>query len=148
MVVSTKSGLCQETPQKWSHVATLRFQHVPKIHSSLESLERQAILGLALKGHAELEQFTHRVRKVLEEQLVVLGVEGDLFLEDRVLDEGYVRREHHQALGGLILVLLGPVPAAPAPFLLHQQAEVVIREDGWREGPGAVKAGAVGVAAA
>lgn len=111
-------------------------------------LEPDAVLGLALKRHAQLEQLDDDVGKVVEEGLAVLGVLFDVLLESLVLDQGHVGRQHHQALGGLVLVLLGSVPAAPSPLLLHQEPIVVVGQDRGGEGPGAVEARAVGVAPA
>ena len=71
-----------------------------------------------------------------------------MLLEARVPDERHVRRQHHERLAPHVLVLLRPVPLLPRPLLPQQQAEVVVRDDGRGEGPGAVEAGAVRVAAA
>lgn len=71
-----------------------------------------------------------------------------MLLEARVLDERHVGRQHHERLAPRILVLLRSVPLLPRPLLPQQQPEIVVRDDGRGEGPGAVEAGAVGVAAA
>ena len=116
--------------------------------SSIQRLQRHPIILLALKRHPQLKQLDNDVAEFLEEDPIILGVPLDVLLEARVLDERHVRRQHHERLAPHVLVLLRPVPLLPRPLLPQQQAEVVVRDDGRGEGPGAVEAGAVGVAAA
>ena len=71
-----------------------------------------------------------------------------MLLQLPVPDQGHVGGQHHQRLRVRVLVLLRPVPLAPGPLLVEQEAEVLVREHGGTEGPGPVEAGAVGVAAA
>ena len=64
---------------------------------------------------------------LLEEGLLVLGVDLGRLAERLVLDEGHVGREHHERLGRLVGVLLGALPVAPDPRLLDEKAEVLVR---------------------
>lgn len=114
----------------------------------LRGLEDPAILRLAGEGNTELEQLDERLRELLEEGVLVLGIAIDMLLELLVLDQGEIRRQHHQALGGLVGELHGPVPLLLLPLLVDQQLEEVVGEDGGAEIPGAVVARAVGVSAA
>ena len=116
--------------------------------SRLQRLQRHTVLLFTLKRHTELEQLDNDIAKLLEEDPVVLGVPLDVRLEVRVLDERHVGRQHHEGLAARVLVLLRPVPLAPAPLLRQEQAEVIVRHDRGREGPGALEARAVRVAAA
>ena len=70
-----------------------------------------------------------------------------MLLEARVLDERHIRRQHHERPAARIFILPRSVPLPPIPLLAQQQAEVIVRDHGRREGPRAVEAGAVGVAA-
>ena len=112
-------------------------------------LEGPALVLRALgKGNTELKETDNDGREVLEELVVGLGVALDVGLELLVLNEDHVGGQHHEGLGGLVLVLLGAVPLLPLPLLLDQQAEVVVGQDGGGESPGTSEAGAVSVAAA
>lgn len=120
--------------------------------------------------YAGAEHLEHK-DLLLEESLLVLGVNLGGLAERLVLDEGHVGREHHERLGRLVGVLLGTLPVAPDPRLLDEQAEILVRlrgrqgkstpatrhdrlrprlahHGGRREVPRSVKARAVGVAAA
>lgn len=113
----------------------------------VDGLEDPA-LGVLGEGNAELEELDNDVGEVLEEELVVGGVLLNPLLESLVLDEGHVGGKHHEGLGLLVLILLGAVPLLPLPLLVEKELVVVVSHDGRGEGPGAVEAGAVGVAAA
>lgn len=109
-------------------------------------LEDEAILGLTLEGDAQLEQLDDDGGKVVEEQVVVLGVALDVLEEDGVLDQGHVGGQHHQGLCARVLVLFGALPALPPPLLLEQQAVVVVGQHRRGKRPGSLEAGAGRVA--
>ena len=71
-----------------------------------------------------------------------------MLLEQRILDQRHVRRQHHQALARHILILLRTVPPPERPFLTQQQPEIIVRNHRWRERPGSFETRAIGVAAA
>jgi hypothetical protein len=74
-------------------------------HLSVLWLENHA--GAALcEWHAELEKLRDYGSEVLEEKIIILSICLDPLLEGLVRNESHVGREHHQGLGGLILVLL------------------------------------------
>jgi hypothetical protein len=129
------------------------------------------VLGSLGEGNTQLEQLGDDGGKVLEEEVIVLGILLDEWLELLVLDQSVVRGQHHQGLAGFVLVLitwlagvgvacldrkcdsatviaylLGTIPLLPLPGLLQQEAVVVVGEDGWRKGPRAIEAGSVRVA--
>ena len=114
---------------------------------SVDGLEDPA-LGVLGERNTELEELDNDVGEVIEEELVVGGILLNPLLELLVLNEGDVGGEHHEGLGLLVLILLRAVPLLPLPLLLNEEPEVVVGHDGGGEGPGAVIAGAVGVAAA
>ena len=116
--------------------------------SSIQRLQRDPIILPALKRDPQLKQLDNHVAELFKKDPIILGVPLNMLLEARVLAERHVRRQHHERLAPHILVLLRPVPLLPRPLLAQQQAEIVVRDDGRGEGPGAVEARAVGVAAA
>lgn len=63
------------------------------------------VLGALGEGDAQLEQLQGNGGEVLEEQVVVLGVLLDPGAEGLVLGQDNVGGQHHQSLGGLVLVL-------------------------------------------
>lgn len=65
--------------------------------------------------------------------------------ERGVLDEGKIRRQHHEFLGG-VLELAGTIPLALRPLLVQEEAKVVVGEHGRCIGPWAFKSGTVSVA--
>lgn len=73
-------------------------------------LQTHSIFRLALEGDTELEELDDDVSELIEEDLIILGVTFDVFLEFFVFDQGHVGGEHHEGLGGDVLVLLGTVP--------------------------------------
>ena len=116
--------------------------------SSIQRLQGHTIVLPALKRHPQLKQLDNDVAELFEEDAIILGVPLNMLLETRVLDERHVGRQHHERLAAHILILLRSVPLPPRPLLPQQQPEIVVRDDGRGEGPGAIEAGAVGVAAA
>lgn len=107
-------------------------------------------VGLSTIGewNTKLKEGGDDLGKVLEEQVVVGGVLLDPWHESLVLDQDVVGWQHHQALGGLVLVLLWTVPLLPLPGLLEEESVVVVGQDSWGESPRTLEAGAVSVAAA
>ena len=71
------------------------FSHPPFRISSIQRLQRPAILLRDLKRHPQLNQLDNDVAELLEEDPVILGVPLDMLLEARVLDERHVGRQHH-----------------------------------------------------
>lgn len=70
-------------------------------------LEDHWCLGGSLcEWNTQLEKLGDDGREVLEEELVVLGVLLDPWLEGLVRDQSHVGWKHHESLGGLVLVLL------------------------------------------
>ena len=69
-----------------------------------------------------------------------------MLLEDGILHQRHITRQHHQRFGLDVLILLRPVPLPPRPLLIQQEAEVIVRHHGRAERPRAIEAGAVGVA--
>lgn len=112
------------------------------------ALEDPSLVFGLLEGHSKLKQGGDCLGKVLEESIAVLGIQLGVLLEALVLNKLHVSGQHHEALGLDILKLLGTIPLLVRPLLLEEQLEVVVGQGSGREGPGAVKAGAVGVAAA
>lgn len=73
-------------------------------------LQRHPVFRLALEWYTQFEELDKDVSELVEEDLIVLGVAFDVFLKLFVLDQGHVRRQHHEGFGGDILVLLRAVP--------------------------------------
>lgn len=116
---------------------------------SRKRLQPQSRIRRRLKRHSQLKKRTKHIRKVLEKLVIILRIRLDILLETLILNQRHIRRQHHQTLRALILILLRALPCAEIPFaLVEQQAEVVVCYDGGGMGPRAFEAGAVGVAAA
>lgn len=129
-----------------SSTLTLCSQTAPRlIEGALE--DPPLVLGV-LEGHTKLEESNNRVGEVLEESIVILGVQLSVLPEALVLDNLHIGGQHHERLGLDVLELLGAVPLLVRPLLFDQQLEVVVGQRGGAEGPGAIVAGAVRVAAA
>ena len=103
-------------------------------------------LGPLSKGYPQLKQPDDNIAKFLEKHLMISRIALHVRQERFILDQGHIGGQHHEGLGLEIFILLGPIPLLPAPFLVQQQAEVVVADDCRREGPGALEAGTVGVA--
>lgn len=131
---------------KISH--TLQQTNKQRLNQSthlLRRLEDNSVLRLVGEGNTKLKQSAKDIGEVLEEKLVVLGIELNVLLELLVLDKRQVGRHHHQRLGRLVRELRGSVPLLLLPLLAQQEFEELIGEDGWAEVPGAIEAGAVRV---
>lgn len=115
--------------------------------SSARRLEH-ILLRALLKRHAQLKQPRHHRREVPKEQIIILSILLHPRPEALILNQHIIRRQHHQRLGGLILILRRPLPLLPLPRLLQQQRVEVVGQHRRAEGPRALEAGAVGVAAA
>src|ERR1700728_1561002 len=111
--------------------------------ASISGLEADSVLRLRLKWNAQLEQLHEDIREFFEEDLTVLCVSLDMLLELFILDKRHICWKHHQRLGLHILVLLWPFPVLPAPFFVHQQAEIFICDSCRAEGPRPTEAATV-----
>ena len=120
------------------------------LHTPLrQRLQPQPRIRRALERHTQLKQSTQHLAEILEKQLIILGVLLDPAPKHLVLHQRHVRRQHHQALGALVLVLLRTFPGTHVPFVgLKEETVVVVCYNGGGVCPGAFEAGTVGVAAA
>lgn len=100
------------------------------------------------KGDTELKELQYGVGEVFEKRLFVGSISLDVRVESLVLDKSHIRGQHHNGLCCLVFVLLGTLPAPPAPLLLEQESVVVVCHDSGREGPRTLKAGAIAMASA
>lgn len=114
----------------------------------LRSLEHKPVLGLASKRNTKLQQLHKRIRELLEEHIVVLGIPLNMLLELLILDKRNVSRKHHERLRGLVRELLGAVPLLLIPALLDKQTEELVREHSRAEVPRTVETRPVSVRAA
>mmetsp|Transcript_35978 Transcript_35978/g.61975 ORF Transcript_35978/g.61975 Transcript_35978/m.61975 type:complete len:245 (+) Transcript_35978:89-823(+) len=97
---------------------------------------------LLVEGHTQLKQLGKSSGKVLEECLLVLGVQFNVLSELLVLQQGHVGRQHHQsAIFGLQLCRARPrlaiVGFLGGPGLVQQCIEIFVTESGLGSGPGA-----------
>lgn len=111
-------------------------------------LQFHPLILLTRKRHPQLQKLNHNIPKLPKENPIVGRIPLHMLLKQRILNQRHIRRQHHQALALNILKLLGAIPLLIRPLLAQQEAEVVVRHHDRGEGPGAVEAGAVGVAAA
>lgn len=134
------------TPLFPTNVNTLNILYTTlRIKGALERVP--LVLGL-LERHTELKERDNGIPKVVEEDIVVIGIQLSVLPEALVLDNLQIRRQHHERLGPDVLELLGAVPLLVLPLLLKQQLEVVVGQGGGAECPGTREARAVRVAAA
>jgi hypothetical protein len=122
--------------------------HTCSQHLIKAALECVPLVLRLLERHAKLKQRNDRIAKVLEEKVVILGIHLGVLPEALVLDQLHISGQHHERLGLDVLELLGAVPLLVSPLLVEQQLVVVVGHGGGREGPWAVEAGAISVAAA
>ncbi|KAI6754245.1 hypothetical protein HG530_012759 [Fusarium avenaceum] len=132
----------------WTDTATrldgcrLNKDKTSTLKGKLAEVNKMEICQVTIFGRSK-----DNVGEVLKEGVVILGILLNPGLELLVLDKSNVTWEHHEGLGRLVLVLGRAVPLLPLPLLFDEKTEVVVGQDGWREGPGAVEAGSIGVAA-
>ena len=105
-------------------------------------------LAVRLERAAELKQSAECLGKFGKEKVVISSILLHPLLKLLVLHQRVVGGQHHQRLGLFVLVLLGAVPLTNVPLLVEEQLEKVIGKVGGGEGPGAIIARVLGVAAA
>lgn len=115
------------------------FVHPNPYSSALIGGGLENKLLLLLERNAELEQFSKDVRKVLEEEVIILRVPLNVLPKLLVFDECHVGWKHHKRFGRDVLELLWSIPLLPGPLLLKQELVVIVCQHRWREGPGAYK---------
>jgi len=104
-------------------------------------------LGVLIKVDTELKELLGNLGKVLEELLLILGVDLDPLAELLVLGHGHIGGQHHKGLGLLVLELLRTRPLALNPLATQKLGVEGVGEDGGGSGPGTIESRAVGVAA-
>ena len=109
--------------------------------------------GLRIPLDAQLHQLGEGVAEILEEDLLVLGVEVDVLREGGVVEQGHVGREHHQlffgdGIDGSVLQDTGRGQRVRLPVLGREEFEVLVREAGGVVDPFSAEAGVDFVAAA
>jgi hypothetical protein len=62
-------------------------------------------VGTLSERNTEFEELGDDSREVLEEKFLILGVLVDVCLKGLIGYEGHVGGQHHEGLGGLVLVL-------------------------------------------
>eukprot|EP00123_Amoebidium_parasiticum_P009194 comp19321_c0_seq1/m.22202 comp19321_c0_seq1/g.22202 ORF comp19321_c0_seq1/g.22202 comp19321_c0_seq1/m.22202 type:complete len:334 (+) comp19321_c0_seq1:380-1381(+) len=110
-----------------------------------QPLQPALLLGLSLK--AKVHQSSESGGEVLEEGLLLLGIQLNILPELGVPDKSHVSGQHHQVTGG-VLVLLGALPLLDRPLVRQKLTEVLVGEGGLGTSPGAGVARGIGVAAA
>ena len=100
-----------------------------------------------LKRNPKLQQLHNDIAELLKEDLTIPRISLNMLLEALVPDERHIRRQHHQRLS-LVLILLRPIPILPPPLLVHQQPEILVRDRRRAKAPRTLEAAAVLVAAA
>jgi len=63
------------------------------------------LIGSLSEWNAQLEELCDDSSKILEEELLVLGVLINMLLEALVRDKSHIGGQHHESLGSLVLVL-------------------------------------------
>lgn len=114
--------------------------HTPTIFKVLCLPELVPRLSRATAGHTQGQQFGKGCRKILEEEIFVLSVHGNVLFEFGVLNENNIGRQHHE-LASNILKLIGTGPWFSivrqlwSPSFFHEQTKVLVGKGGFRIGP-------------